>query len=50
MSFKKNVLFVVKKEFINMEKEEENALAVDERLGFKMVSVSGVKKRLKNGY
>jgi len=39
MTVKKNVLFVVKKRFINMEKDEENAASVERLSESKMGSV-----------
>lgn len=50
MTVKKNVLFVVKRRFINMEKDEENVANVEELSELVMVSRLNAEGVLKNGF
>lgn len=50
MTVKKNALFVVKRKFINMEKDEENVLSVEELLELVTANLSIEDEMPKNGF
>jgi len=50
MTLKKNVLFVVKRRFTNMEKDEESVLNAEKLLGSAMANRSIEEEMLKNGF